>query len=170
MGQVDGDRLAIRGGSAGGFATLAALAFHDELAAGASYFGVSDLERLAELTHKFESRYLDSLVGPYPDAEATYKARSPVHHAADIDVPVLLLQGDSDQIVPLSQAESMASSLAAADVPHHLRVFEDEQHGFRRAVTRQTAHETELAFYGQVFDFDPAETLPDIDLSTSKSE
>lgn len=169
-GQVDGDRMAIRGGSAGGFATLAALAFHDDLAAGTSYFGVADLTRLAELTHKFESRYLDTLVGPYPEVKAAYEERSPVHHAAGIDAPVLLLQGEADQVVPLSQAEAMVDALDANDVPHDLRVFEDEQHGFRRADTRQTAHELELAFYGEVFGFEPTDTLPDLEITAPEGE
>jgi dipeptidyl aminopeptidase/acylaminoacyl peptidase len=165
-GRVDGDRMAIRGGSAGGFAVLAALAFHDDLAAGASYYGVADLERLAELTHKFESRYLDQLVGPYPDDAATYRDRSPVHHADAIDVPVLVLQGAEDQVVPLSQAEEMVDTLEANGVPHELLVFEGEQHGFRTADARRRAHEAELAFYGEVFGFDPADDLPAIDLSS----
>lgn len=165
-GRVDSDRMAIRGGSAGGFVVLSALAFHDEMAAGASYFGVADLARLTELTHKFESRYLDQLVGPYPDAADTYEARSPVHHADDIDAPVLLLQGEDDQVVPLSQAEEMVEALAASDVRHDLLVFDDEQHGFRRAESRKRAHEAELAFYGEVFGFDPDErTLPGLTLS-----
>lgn len=166
-GRVDGDRMAVRGGSAGGFVVLAALAFHDDMAAGASYYGVADLARLAELTHKFESRYLDQLVGPYPEAADTYDARSPVHHADDLSAPVLLLQGEDDQVVPLSQAEAMVEVLSANDVPHDLLVFEDEQHGFRRAESRQRAHESELAFYGEVFGFEPDDDLPELDLSTN---
>ena len=166
-GQVDSNRVAVRGGSAGGFVVLAALAFHDDVAAGVSYYGVADLERLAELTHKFESRYLDQLVGPYPGAVNTYEARSPVHHADEVDVPVLILQGEDDQVVPLSQAEEMVEALDAQDVPHDLLVFEDEQHGFRLADTRKQAHEAELAFYGEVFGFDPADDLPGLDILMS---
>ncbi|MFC6721532.1 alpha/beta hydrolase family protein [Halobacteriaceae archaeon SHR40] len=166
-GRVDGDRMAIRGGSAGGFVVLSALAFHDVFAAGTSYYGVADLTRLAELTHKFESRYLDQMVGPYPEMADTYDARSPVHHADGIEAPVLLLQGEDDQVVPLSQAEEMVEALSANDVPHRLRVFEDEQHGFRRAESRKRAHEAELAFYGEVFGFDPDDDLPPFDLSES---
>ncbi|WP_435063703.1 S9 family peptidase [Halobaculum sp. EA56] len=158
-GRVDGDRVAVRGGSAGGFVVLAALAFHDEVDAGTSYYGVADLGRLAEFTHKFESRYLDGLVGPYEETAETYEARSPVAHAESIDAPVLLLQGEDDPVVPLSQAEEMASALAAGDVPHDLVVFEGERHGFRRAESRRRAHELELAFYGSVFGFDPADDL-----------
>ena len=165
-GRVDGDRMAVRGGSAGGFVVLSTLAFHDEMAAGTSHFGVADLTRLAELTHKFESLYLDQLVGPYPDAADTYEARSPVNHADDIDAPVLLLQGDEDQVVPLSQAEEMVDALAGSDVPHDLLVFENEQHGFRRAESRKRAHEAEIAFYGGIFGFDPTDdSLPELDLS-----
>jgi dipeptidyl aminopeptidase/acylaminoacyl peptidase len=163
-GRVDPDRLAVRGGSAGGFVTLAALAFDDAFDAGTSYYGVADLARLAELTHKFESRYLDQLVGPYPEAEATYRERSPVHHADDVDAPLLLLQGAEDPVVPLGQAEAMAAALADTDVPHDLVVFEDEEHGFERAGSRRRALEAELAFYGQVFGFDPAGDLDGVAL------
>ncbi|EMA32421.1 S9 family peptidase [Halobiforma nitratireducens] len=171
-GRVDPDRIAVRGGSAGGFVVLSALAFHDAFAAGTSYYGVADLERLAELTHKFESRYLDQLVGPYPEAEETYRERSALHHADEIDAPVLLLQGEDDPVVPLSQAESMAGALADSDVPHELAVFEDEEHGFRRAESRKRAYELELAFYGEVFGFEPAEfeTLPSLEVSADAAE
>lgn len=164
-GRVDSDRMAVRGGSAGGFVVLAALAFHDDMAAGVSYYGVADLARLAELTHKFESRYLDQLVGPYPETADTYDARSPVHHADALSAPVLLLQGEDDQVVPLSQAEAMVEGLTAQDVPHDLLVFEDEQHGFRRADSRKHAYESELAFYGEVFGFESNDELPELDLS-----
>jgi dipeptidyl aminopeptidase/acylaminoacyl peptidase len=150
-GLADPDRLAVRGGSAGGFVTLAALAFHDAFDAGASYYGVADLERLAELTHKFESRYLDGLVGPYPEAADTYRERSPVHHADGISAPVLLLQGAEDPVVPLEQAEAMADALAETGVTHDLVVFDGEEHGFRRADSRERATERELAFYRDVF-------------------
>jgi dipeptidyl aminopeptidase/acylaminoacyl peptidase len=164
-GRVDPDRLAVKGGSAGGFVTLAALAFDEAFDAGASYYGVADLARLAELTHKFESRYLDQLVGPYPEAEDTYRERSPVHHADDVDAPLLLLQGAEDPVVPLEQAESMADALAASGVPHDLLVFEDEEHGFERADARRRALEAELAFYGQVFWFEPGDDLDGVDLA-----
>ena len=164
-GRVDGNRMAVRGGSAGGFVVLSALAFHDDVTAGTSYYGVTDLERLAELTHKFESRYLDQLVGSYPDEIETYRERSPVHHADGIDVPILVLQGADDPVVPLSQAEAMVDALEATGVPHELLVFEDEQHGFRRAESRQRALEAELAFYGEVFDFEPADDLPSLELT-----
>ncbi len=167
-GRVDGDRMAVKGGSAGGFVVLASLAFHDAFDAGASYFGVADLARLAELTHKFESRYLDQLVGPYPEAADTYEARSPVHHAGDVAAPVLVLQGAEDQVVPLSQAEEMVEALEDSGVPHDLVVFEDEQHGFRSAEARERALETELSFYGTVFGFDPADEVPAVDLAVEE--
>jgi len=168
--RVDRDRVAVRGGSAGGFVVLSAVAFHGDVAAGTSYYGVADLARLAELTHKFESRYLDQLVGPYPEEADAYEARSPVHHADQVDSPVLVLQGEDDQVVPLSQAEEMVAALDAQSVPHDLLVFENEQHGFRRADTRERAHEAELAFYGEVFGFDPADDLPSLDLPIDSQE
>ncbi|MFT4891344.1 MAG: dipeptidyl aminopeptidase/acylaminoacyl peptidase [Halobacteriales archaeon] len=130
----------------------------------------ADLERLAELTHKFESRYMDQLVGPYPEAAETYEARSPVNHAENVDAPVLLLQGEDDPVVPISQAEAMADTLADNAVSHDLVVFEGEQHGFRRADSRERAAEVELAFYGEVFGFEPADDLPAVDLSSKASE
>lgn len=161
-GEADPDRLAVRGGSAGGYVVLSALAFHDTFDAGASYYGVADLARLTELTHKFESRYLEHLVGPYPEDADVYHDRSPVHHADDIDAPVLLLQGAEDPVVPLEQAEAMADALADNGIPHSLLVFEDEQHGFRHADSRERAIAAELAFYADVFGFEPADDLPDV--------
>lgn len=156
QGRVDGDRLAIHGGSAGGYATLCALAFHDTFDTGVSYFGVADLEALARDTHKFESRYLDALVGPLPDAQETYRERSPVHHADGIRCPLLVLQGDEDPVVPPSQAKRMVDALAENGIPHAYVEFEGEQHGFRKTKSIQRAAETELAFYGQLFGFTPS--------------
>lgn len=158
QGRVDGDRLAIHGGSAGGYTTLCALAFYDAFDAGVSYFGVADLEALARDTHKFESRYLDGLVGPLPEARDTYRERSPVHHADDIRCPLLLLQGDDDPVVPPSQAEQMIDALAENGIPHAYLEFEDEQHGFRKPSSIKQAAKAELSFYGQLFGFTPAET------------
>jgi dipeptidyl aminopeptidase/acylaminoacyl peptidase len=155
-GDVDPDRLAIRGGSAGGFTTLAALAFHDTFAAGVNMFGVADLAVLAHDTHKFESRYLDGLVGPWPEAEAVYRERSPLHHADDIDVPLLVLQGLEDEVVPPNQSELIVDALRGNGVPVAYLAFEGEQHGFRKAETIIRATEAELSFYGQVFGFEPA--------------
>jgi dipeptidyl aminopeptidase/acylaminoacyl peptidase len=163
QGLADPARLAIRGGSAGGYTTLAALAFRDVFHAGASYFGVGDLEALARETHKFESRYLDLLVGPYPAAVETYRDRSPIHAVGRISCPVLVLQGEDDRVVPKEQAEEIVAALAERGLPHGYLLFPGEGHGFRRAENRQRALEAELSFFAQVFDFelaDPIEPFP----------
>ena len=164
-GDVDLDRLMIRGGSAGGFTVLAALAFHDIFAAGASRYGIADLEALAADTHKFESRYLDRLVGPYPEARDTYRARSPIHHLEGFDAPMIVLQGDEDEIVPPSQAEMIVEALEARGVPVAYLLFEGEQHGFRNADNIVTALEAELTFFGQILGFTPADDLPALTIS-----
>jgi dipeptidyl aminopeptidase/acylaminoacyl peptidase len=163
-GDVDPDRLAIAGGSAGGFTTLAALAFRDVFAAGISHFGVGDVEALARDTHKFESRYTDRLVGPYPAAAALYRQRSPVHHLDEISCPVLVLQGLDDRIVPPAQAEAVVAALAANGVPHAYLAFEGEGHGFRGEAAIRRALEAEVTFLGAVFGFTPAEVLPPLPL------
>ncbi|MEZ3164258.1 prolyl oligopeptidase family serine peptidase [Halorubrum sp. RMP-47] len=163
-GFADPDRLAISGGSAGGFAVLAALAFHDTFDAGASYYGVADLRALAAETHKFESRYLDGLVGPLPEAADVYEARSPVAHAEGITAPLLLLQGGEDEVVPPAQAEAMIDALVANETPYAYVEFPEERHGFRDADNVARAHAAELAFYGAAFDFDPAGSVADLDL------
>ena len=155
-GKADPARLAIRGGSAGGYTTLAALAFREEFAAGASHYGVADLELLARDTHKFESRYLDWLVGPYPQEQATYRERSPIHHPEGINRPVILFQGLDDRVVPPQQAEIMASALRERGVPVAHLAFPGEGHGFRQAENIARTLEAELSFYGQVFGFTPA--------------
>ena len=159
-GDVDPARLMIRGGSAGGFTVLAALAFHDTFAAGASRYGIADLEALAADTHKFESRYLDRLVGPYPEARDTYRARSPIHHLDGFDAPMIVLQGDEDLIVPPAQAEMIVQALEAKGVPVAYLLFEGEQHGFRQADNIVAALEAELAFFGRILGFTPADSLP----------
>jgi dipeptidyl aminopeptidase/acylaminoacyl peptidase len=163
-GDVDPARLAISGGSAGGFTTLAALAFHDLFAAGVSYFGVADLEGLALDTHKFESRYLDGLVGPYPAARDVYRERSPIHAADKLSSPLLILQGLDDKVVPPAQAETLVEALQASGVPHAYLAFEGEGHGFRRADTIRRCLEAELSFYGQVFGFTPADEIEPIEV------
>jgi dipeptidyl aminopeptidase/acylaminoacyl peptidase len=155
-GEADGARLAIRGGSAGGYATLCALTFHDDFAAGASYYGVADAEALASDTHKFESRYLDRLIGPYPERADLYRERSPIHHVDQLQVPVILFQGLEDEVVPPNQAEMMAAALERNGVPHAYLPFEGEQHGFRRAETNIRCLEAELYFYGRIMGFEPA--------------
>jgi dipeptidyl aminopeptidase/acylaminoacyl peptidase len=155
-GEVDRQRLAIRGGSAGGYTTLASLAFRDVFKAGASYFGVSDLEALAKDTHKFESRYLDGLIGPYPERRDLYLARSPIHHVDGFSAPMIVLQGLEDKVVPPNQAEMIVAALKNKGIPVAYVPFEGEQHGFRRAENIKRALGAELYFYGQVFGFDPA--------------
>jgi dipeptidyl aminopeptidase/acylaminoacyl peptidase len=165
QGLVDPDRLAIRGGSAGGFTTLAALAQQDVFAAGASHFGVADLGALARDTHKFESRYLDGLVGPWPEAEAVYLERSPLSHIDGFDRPLIVLQGDEDAVVPPAQAEAIVAALAAKQVPHAYLLFEGEQHGFRKAENIVRSLEAELSFYAQVFGFEPAGQIEPVEIA-----
>jgi dipeptidyl aminopeptidase/acylaminoacyl peptidase len=159
QGLVDGDRMVIRGGSAGGYTTLAALTFRDVFAAGASHYGVADLELLARDTHKFESRYLDGLIGPYPEALDVYHQRSPIHHVEGLTVPLILFQGLEDAIVPPAQAELIARALTDRGVPVAYLSFPGEQHGFRQAATITRVIDTELHFYGRVLGFVPAGTV-----------
>jgi dipeptidyl aminopeptidase/acylaminoacyl peptidase len=160
--KADARRLAITGGSAGGYTTLCALTFHDVFRAGASHYGVSDLEALARDTHKFESRYLDRLVGPWPEAAALYRARSPIHHVDQLSCPIIFFQGLEDAVVPPSQAELMVEELRRKGLPVAYLAFPGEQHGFRRAETIQTVLRAELAFYGRIFGFTPADGLLDL--------
>jgi dipeptidyl aminopeptidase/acylaminoacyl peptidase len=146
-GLVDAARSVITGGSAGGYIVLAALAFHDHFRAGASYYGISDLGVLAKDTHKFEARYLDSLIGPYPARQDLYEARSPLLHAGRISVPVIFFQGDEDLVVPPIQTGQMVDALRANGTPVEYILFSGEQHGFRKADTIQRSLDAELAFY-----------------------
>ena len=164
QGRADASRLAIRGGSAGGFTTLAALAFTDVFAAGTSSYGIGDLAALAEQTHKFEARYLDRLVGPYPEAADVYAARSPLTHVEGITAPVLLLQGSEDRVVPPSQSTGMMAALRSRGVPVAYVEFAGEGHGFRGADAITRALETELAFYGQVLGFATGDEVPVVEL------
>jgi dipeptidyl aminopeptidase/acylaminoacyl peptidase len=163
-GEADGERLTIRGGSAGGYATLCALVFHDDFAAGASYYGVADTETLATDTHKFESRYLDGLIGPYPEQKALYHERSPIHFVERLRAPVILFQGLEDEVVPPSQAETMVAALRKNGVPHAYLAFEGEQHGFRRSETEIRCLEAELYFYGRILGFEPADELEPVEI------
>jgi dipeptidyl aminopeptidase/acylaminoacyl peptidase len=160
--KADPRRLAITGGSAGGYTTLCALTYHDLFRAGASHYGVSDLEALARDTHKFESRYLDRLVGPWPEAAALYRARSPIHHVERLSCPIIFFQGLEDAVVPPNQAELMVDALRRKGLPVAYLTFAGEQHGFRKAETIQTVLRAELAFYGRIFGFTPADGLPDL--------
>ncbi|MGF2950441.1 S9 family peptidase [Microbacterium alcoholitolerans] len=154
-GLADPDRIAIRGGSAGGWTVLSALVRGGTFGAGISRYGVADLRMLAAETHDFEARYLDGLVGPLPEAEAVYIERSPLSHVDRIDVPVLLEQGSEDRVVPPSQSEAIRDALAARGVPHEYVLYEGEGHGFRAAETIISSLETELRFLGRVFGFTP---------------
>jgi dipeptidyl aminopeptidase/acylaminoacyl peptidase len=159
QGRVDPDRLLINGGSAGGYTTLCALTFRDTFAAGASHYGIGDLELLARDTHKFESRYLDRLIGPYPAAMATYHERSPIHHTDQLSRPVILFQGLDDRVVPPSQAEAMFEAVDAKGLPCAHVTFEGEDHGFRKAENIVRAQEGELYFYSRLFGFEPADAI-----------
>ena len=158
-GLADGARLAITGGSAGGYTTLCALTFRQTFRAGASHYGVSDLETLVRDTHKFESRYLDRLVGPYPERADLYRARSPIHHADQLSCPVIFFQGLEDKVVPPSQAELMVEALRAKGLPVAYVAFEGEQHGFRRAENIKRAMDGELYFYSRIMKFDLADEV-----------
>jgi dipeptidyl aminopeptidase/acylaminoacyl peptidase len=157
-GKADKNALLIRGGSAGGYTTLCALTFHDIFTAGCSRYGVADLESLASDSHKFEARYLDSVVGPYPKEKALYRERSPVHHSEQLSCPILLLQGKDDKVVPRNQAEMMVKALKEKGIPYAYRLYEGEGHGFRKAETIIDALNSELSFYRQVLEIDDVET------------
>ncbi len=163
-GDADRDRLIIRGGSAGGFTTLAALTFREVFSAGCSLYGVADLEALARDTHKFEARYLDSLVGPYPERSDLYAERSPIHHTDELDCPLIVLQGLDDEIVPPNQAELMVAALEENGVPHAYLTFVGEGHGFRQAASIVRALEAEAYFYSRVFGFELAEPVEPVDI------
>jgi len=154
-GLADGERLGIRGGSAGGWTTLAALTTTDAFAAGVSYYGVAELIAFTADTHDFESRYIDGLVGTLPEDRDVYVERAPLSHVDQLSCPVLLLQGLEDKVVPPSQAELFAAALEKKGIPHAYLPFAGEQHGFRKQETVVAALEAELSFYGQVFGFDP---------------
>jgi dipeptidyl aminopeptidase/acylaminoacyl peptidase len=158
-GLVDGDRLCIDGGSAGGYTTLAALTFRDVFKAGASFYGVSDLEALATDTHKFESRYLDGLIGAYPERKDLYHKRSPIHAVDRLSCPVIFFQGDEDKIVPPNQAEMMVIALRQKGLPVAYVLFAGEQHGFRKAENIKRTLDGEFYFYSKVFDFEPADAI-----------
>jgi dipeptidyl aminopeptidase/acylaminoacyl peptidase len=163
-GDVDGDRLMIDGGSAGGYTTLCALAFRDAFKAGASYYGVSDAEALARETHKFESRYLDGLIGPYPARRDLYFERSPINFSGKLSCPVIFFQGLEDKVVPPDQAEKMVEVLKRKGIPVAYVAFEGEQHGFRRAQNIKRALDGELYFYSRVFGFELADPVEPVEI------
>jgi dipeptidyl aminopeptidase/acylaminoacyl peptidase len=164
QGLVDGQRQAIRGGSASGFTTLAALAFTKQFDAGCTYFGIGDLRAFVKDTHKFESRYLESLVGPWPEAKQLYLDRSPALHADQITSPVLVQQGEEDMVVPKEEGERIVDALFERRVPHAYLLYPGEDHGFRskEAITRSFG--AELSFYAQVFGFEPADDIEPVEI------
>jgi dipeptidyl aminopeptidase/acylaminoacyl peptidase len=163
-GLADPKRIAIKGGSAGGYTTLAALSFHDFFAAGSCHFGIGDLEALARDTHKFESRYLDSLIGPWPDCAQLYRDRSPIHHTDRLTSPMILFQGELDKAVPPEQARKMFEAVRAKGLPVALLMFSNEGHGFRHAENIRRTALAELYFFGKVFGFVPADTIEPIQI------
>jgi dipeptidyl aminopeptidase/acylaminoacyl peptidase len=168
IGAVDSDRLAIRGGSAGGYTTLSALTFRNAFKAGASLYGISDLEALAQDTHKFESRYLERLIGPYPERRDLYIERSPIHFTDRLNCPMILFQGLEDKVVPPNQAEKMVEAMRAKKLPVAYLTFEGEQHGFRKAENIERVLEAELYFYSKVFGFELAESVEPVKIENIK--
>lgn len=150
-GDVDGDKLAIEGGSAGGYTTLAVLTFRDTFRAGASYFGISDLELLAKETHKFESRYIEQLIGRYPQDIHLFRERSPIHHVDQLNSPIIFFQGADDKVVPPNQAERMVDVLREKGLPVAYLLYEGEGHGFRRAENTKRSLEAQWYFFARVF-------------------
>lgn len=159
QGYVDPQRMIITGGSAGGFTTLCALTFRDTFKAGCSSYGIGDLEALARDTHKFESRYLDRLIGEWPKDAGLYRERSPIHHLDGLNCPVIFLQGSEDKVVPPNQAKSMVKALNGKGLPVAYILFDQEGHGFRQAANVKRALEAELSFYAQIFGFEPADII-----------
>jgi dipeptidyl aminopeptidase/acylaminoacyl peptidase len=159
---VDSRRLAIHGGSAGGYTTLCALVYSDIFTACAAHYGIADLETWAKETYKFEAHMADILVGPYPETRDRYKARSPIYSVGRASCPAIILQGLEDRICPASQAESMVAALRAKGVPVAYVPFAGEQHGYRRAENIQRALDAELYFYGRIFGFQPADPIEPI--------
>lgn len=162
QGLVDQHKVAIRGSSAGGYTVLAALTFSNRFNAGASLYGIGDLETLVRDTHKFESRYLDNLVGAYPKEQKIYQARSPIHHIDQLNCPVIFLQGLADKVVPPNQAEAMVEALNKKGIANAYVTFEEEGHGFRQAENIKRAIEAELFFYSRVFAFELPEKIEPI--------
>ena len=169
-GQADAERLGIRGGSAGGYTTLCALAFTNTFKVGASYFGVSDLELLAKDTHKFESRYLDKLVGPYPERRDIYRARSPIDHVDGISSALILFQGLEDKVVPPDQSEKIFEAVKAKGLPVAYIAYDWEQHGFRRAENIKRSYEAELYFYSKIFRFNLSDPIEPVIIENLVSE
>jgi dipeptidyl aminopeptidase/acylaminoacyl peptidase len=160
--RADPNRVAISGGSAGGYTVLVALSTSDVFRAGADYFGISDMTALARDTHKFESRYIDSLIGPLPQAQSIYDERSPLNHLDGFKAPLIIFQGAEDPIVPPNQSALIAAALRVRKVPLAYILYPGEGHGFRKPEHIIDSLESELSFYGQVFGFTPADQLPNL--------
>jgi dipeptidyl aminopeptidase/acylaminoacyl peptidase len=167
QGKVDPEKLAIAGGSAGGYTTLAALTFGDTFKAGASYYGVSNLETLATDTHKFEARYLDNLIGKYPEEKEIYQRRSPINYTDKLSCPIIFFQGLEDKVVPPNQTETMVQALEKKGLPVAYVPFEGEQHGFRKAENIKKALDSEFYFYSQIFGFQPADNMEKVTIKKS---
>jgi dipeptidyl aminopeptidase/acylaminoacyl peptidase len=163
-GNVDGKRLMITGGSAGGYTTLCALTFRKCFSAGASHFGISDLEALEHIMHKFESKYSDRLIGPYPEQRGLFRERSPINYVEDLSCPVIFFQGLEDKVVPPSQAELMVNALRAKKLPVAYLAFEGEQHGFRKAENIKRCLDAELYFYSKVLRFTLADRIEPVQI------
>ena len=164
-GLADRKRLAITGGSAGGYTTLCVLTFKDSFSAGASHYGIGDLELLAKDTHKFESRYCDRLVGPYPEEKDLYMERSPLHYTDKLSCPLIVFQGLEDKVVPPNQAEAMVEAVKAKDLPVAYIAYEGEQHGFRKAENIKRTIEAEFYFFAKIFGFEPADKIEQVEIS-----
>jgi len=167
-GKVDVNRICISGGSAGGFTTLAALANTSAFSAGCSLYGVADLTKLAEDTHKFESHYLDQLIGPYPEQKALYIDRSPITHVDRLKSPLYIFQGDEDKIVPLNQAQAIFDAVNAKKIPVGIEIFKGEQHGFRKAENIKRSLDAQISFYCKVYGI-PSQFVVPIDLKNEEN-
>jgi dipeptidyl aminopeptidase/acylaminoacyl peptidase len=168
-GEVDSKRLAISGGSAGGYTTLCAVTFRNIFQAGASYFGISDLEVFDTETHKFESRYNHRLIGPYPEQRWVYRQRSPIHFIDRVSCPLILFQGLEDRIVPPDQAQLVVKALRARRSPFAYVPFEGEQHGFRRKENIKRALEAELYFYSKTLGFEVTDPVEPVHIENLKT-
>lgn len=166
---IDPKKVVIKGGSAGGYTTINALTFYDNFAAGATYYGIADLSVFINDTHKFESMYLESLIGKYPKEKQKYYDRSAINFTEKLSAPMIILQGSEDKIVPVSQAEIMADALKKKQIPHALIIFEGEQHGFRKAENIKSSLESELYFYSQVLGFNLNENISIIEIENSEN-
>jgi dipeptidyl aminopeptidase/acylaminoacyl peptidase len=164
QGWVDPKRMAITGGSAGGYTALCALTFSDVFAAGSSHYGVSNLETLLHDTHKFESRYLDRIVGPYPAYKQIYQNRSPINNVEKLSRPIIFFQGLDDKVVPPAQTETMVAAMRSRKIPFSYLSFEGEGHGFRKAENIRRTIDAEFLFYSKIFGFEPAESLEAIEI------